>query len=493
MAGEETLFHPIPQQRQTPTPAHGSAPAMRVELDPDEERESLFETLSFALRAALRRRKLSIAMVAVGLGLTLVAERLAPRAYEVEARVLVLRSGLAAAIVNNNNPLAPDEKRDAKEFEEQIRSRANLESIVKDCKLVERWDLNLTPLRRIVERVGPLVGRPVPTAEMKFNTLAAVLERQLKVNIDTSTVVISVDWPDALLAHDIVQAATKSFTTTRYATEVGVIPEAITILERYADDARSEMERASLTLRDLRHPVAVEIPPPVHESTHTVVSSHADPATSARLAEVQAQIRALTEERRKRLAELNEQLTQMSATYAPGHPEVKALRATIESASEEPPALQQLKAEEAGLFSKTGEGGGHRASVHSSRGEPAPAVVTSDAPTPEQAGEVQDRFESALRRFESLRNRIDEAKIEERTADANFNHRYQVVHPADLPTKPKSPVTLLVGVGGALLTVLFTLFCAALADLLSGVFYEPRRVRDRLKLPVLGEAVAKSR
>ncbi len=107
---------------------------------------------------------------------------------------------------------------------------------------------------------------------------------------------------------------------------------------------------------------------------------------------------------------------------------------------------------------------------------------------PQETGDAQDRFQAALRRYEALRNRIDEAKIEERTADANFNHRYQVVHPADFPLGPKSPVSLLVGVGGGLLTLLLILVAAALADFASGIFYEPRRVRDRLKLPVLGEA-----
>jgi uncharacterized protein involved in exopolysaccharide biosynthesis len=497
MAREETLFHPIPEQRRAAGSPAG--PALRVEVDPDEERESLLETLTFAARAARRRKVLTMCVLALGLALTLVAENLAPRVYEVEARILVLRSGLAAALMGNNNPLAPDEKRDAKEFEEQIRSRANLEAIVRDCKLVERWDQNLSPLRRLLGRVGPLLGRPVPTADAKFNTLAVVLEKQLRVNIDTSTVILSVDWPDPTLAHDIIQAAVEKFTAARYATEVGVIPESITILERYADDARGEMERASLTLRDLRHPAA---PEPAaasregHESSRAVAAqSRPDAALGARLAEVQAQIRTLTEERKHRLAELNDQLTQMSATYAPAHPAVVALKATIEATSQDSPALLQLKNDEAALFGKRGSAdgeGGHRVVVHSSR-DAATAAPLPEGPTPEQSGEVQDRFEAALRRFEALRNRIDEAKIEERTADANFAHRYQVVHPADFPLGPKSPVTLLVAVGGCLLTLLAVLVAAALADLVAGVFYEPRRVRDRLMLPVLGEAVARSR
>jgi uncharacterized protein involved in exopolysaccharide biosynthesis len=492
MAREETLFHPIPQQRKAAATAAG--PALRMEVDPDEERESLLETLTFAARAARRRKPLTVLVLVLGLVLTLVAEYLAPRTYEVEARVLVLRSGLAAAIMGNNNPLAPDEKRDAKEYEEQILARSNIEAIIHDTKLVERWDQNLSPLRRLIDRVGPKLGRPIPTTEAKFNTLAAVLEKKLKVDIDTSTVIISVDWPDPILAHDIIHAAVEKFTAARYATEVGVIPESISILERYADDARTDMERASSTARDA-HAASAPAAAPAHDTrdtTHTVLEApRVDPATGARLAEVQAQLRATTDERDRRLADLNNQLTEMSTTYAPAHPAVVALKATIQATKQDSPALLQLKNEEAALLGKVEQqesAEGRRVVVHH-HGEPAAAAVP-EGPTPEQTGESQDRFEAALRRFEALRGRIDEAKIEERTADANFNHRYQVVRPAEYPLGPKSPVTLLVGVGGALLTILMILAAAAFADFLSGVFFEPRRVRDSLKLPVLGEGFA---
>lgn len=488
MAREETLFHPIPQQRKATATAAG--PALRMEVDPDEERESLLETLTFASRAARRRKALTLMVLVLGLAFTLVAEYLAPRTYDVEARVLVLRSGLAAALMGNNNPIAPDEKRDAKEYEEQIRSRANIEAIVRDTKLVERWDQNLSPLRRLIDRFGPKIGRPVPTNEAKFATLAAVLERQLKVTIELSTVIISVDWPDPVLAHDIIHAAVEKFTAARYATEVGVIPESIAILERYAADAQNEMERASATVRDVKHPQAAMAAPVNRDVIRTApVPTRPDPATGARLAEVQAQIRAITEERDRRLADLNNQLTEMSTTYAPAHPAVVALKATIDATRQDPPALLQLKAEESNLLGKTEGEGSRRVVVHHHTDTNATAT-TAEAPTPEQTGEVQDRFEASLRRYEALRTRIDEAKIEERTADANFNHRYQVVHPAEYPLGPKSPVTLLVGAFGALLTMLMILVSAALADLASGVFFEPRRVRDRLRLPVLGEARA---
>jgi uncharacterized protein involved in exopolysaccharide biosynthesis len=504
MAREETLFHPIPQQRKAAGTAAG--PALRMEVDPDEERESLLETMTFASRAARRRKPLTVLVLVLGLVLTLVAEYLAPRTYEVEARVLVLRSGLAAALMGSNNNITPDEKRDAKEYEEQIRSRSNIEAIVRDCKLVERWDQNLSPVRRMIDRFGPKIGRPVPTTEAKFNTLAAVLEKQLKVTIDTSTVIISVDWPDPELAHDIIHAAVEKFTAARYATEVGVIPDSIAILERYADEARVEMERASTNMRhpNGQAPAVAAPPPPAHDTHESHESSHAapgptklDPATGARLAEVQAQIRTITDDRDRRLNELNAQLTEMSTTYAPAHPAVVALKATIDATRQDPPALVQLRSDEAALMGKaqTDDSSRHAVAHSSSRhgdkpDKPEAAAPVTEAQTADPTGESQDRFEASLRRFEALRNRIDEAKIEERTADANFNHRYQVVHPAEYPLGPKSPTTLLVGVGGSLLTMLMILVAAAVADLLAGVFYEPRRVRDRLKLPVLGEGIA---
>jgi len=497
MAREETLFHPMPQQRKAASSA-GGGPALRMEIDPDEERESLVETLTFAARAAGRRKPLTVVVLMVGLVLTLVAEYLAPRTYEVEARVLVLRSGLAAALMGNNNTITPDEKRDAKEYEEQIRSRSNIESIIKDTKLVEKWDQNLTPLRRLIERVGPKLGRTVPTQEMKFNTLAAVLEKQLKVTIDTSTVIISVDWPDPVLAHDIIHAAVEKFTAARYATEVGVIPESITILERYAEDARADMERASGILNEPRHaagaPSAAAANRPQDAAPVRPAPPKIDPqevqAMKGRLTEVQAQLRVMTEERDRKLIELNNSLTEMSTTYAPAHPAVVAMKATIEATRQDPPAMNELKSEEAQLLAKLPNDGDAPRRVHTNSRQAPNNPAAPEERTAEQRGEVQDRFEAALRRVEALRNRIDQAKIEERTADANFNHRYQVVHPAEYPLGPKSPVTLLVGVGGALLTILLILLAAALADFASGIFFEPRRVRDHLKLPVLGEANA---
>jgi hypothetical protein len=49
---------------------------------------------------------------------------------------------------------------------------------------------------------------------------------------------------------------------------------------------------------------------------------------------------------------------------------------------------------------------------------------------------------------------------------------------------PKRPVALIAIAIGILATIAAILLVAALADRFSGIFYEPREVRDRLGLPV---------
>jgi capsular polysaccharide biosynthesis protein len=53
-----------------------------------------------------------------------------------------------------------------------------------------------------------------------------------------------------------------------------------------------------------------------------------------------------------------------------------------------------------------------------------------------------------------------------------------------VPTGPKKPVGLMAILAGLVATLLAALVAAAIADRFSGIFFEPRDVRDRLGLPV---------
>jgi len=66
----------------------------------------------------------------------------------------------------------------------------------------------------------------------------------------------------------------------------------------------------------------------------------------------------------------------------------------------------------------------------------------------------------------------------------NYNNRYKITRPAEAPAGPKRPVELIALAIGVMFTLMAVLVLSALADRLSGIFYEPRDVRDRLRLPV---------
>ena len=91
---------------------------------------------------------------------------------------------------------------------------------------------------------------------------------------------------------------------------------------------------------------------------------------------------------------------------------------------------------------------------------------------------------TVTKKYSDLVNQLDAARIEMKTNEAAFKQRYRVVVPAEVPNAPKRPVGLIAIAIGVMSTIAAVLAVAALADRFSGIFFEPRDVRDRLGLPV---------
>ena len=134
---EQTLFKPAP----TRAPTSDAPPAQNYRGgggggggDDDDERASLGEMLLFAMNSARRRKLLSFIVTLICLGVTVAAVKLAPRTYVSAGAVLVSKGKEEGAGWN------PDgNKREQTEWERQILARSNIENIIKDAKLVERW------------------------------------------------------------------------------------------------------------------------------------------------------------------------------------------------------------------------------------------------------------------------------------------------------------------------------------------------------------------
>src|SRR4051794_34048116 len=132
---EHTLFRPDPKVL-LPGGRSGRSPG----TDPDDEPQiTIKDRIAEACRSAGRRKLLTFCVALLCIALTAFAAIYAPRQYEVEARILVSRTS-ALSGQSGQFPATADEKKDvAREFEEQILSRDNIISIIKQTELVERW------------------------------------------------------------------------------------------------------------------------------------------------------------------------------------------------------------------------------------------------------------------------------------------------------------------------------------------------------------------
>ena len=95
-------------------------------------------------------------------------------------------------------------------------------------------------------------------------------------------------------------------------------------------------------------------------------------------------------------------------------------------------------------------------------------------------------FDTARNKYDQLTTKLEAARIQAQSEEAGFKRRYSVTRPAELPPGPKRPSGLIAALLGLALTVLAALATAAIADRFSGIFFEPRHVRDRLGIPVFG-------
>lgn len=459
--------------------------------DDDEPQISMTDRVREAARSASRRKGLSAIMILIGIALTVVAAMLAPRTYGVEGRILVTRTQtLGGAAGAAAFPQTGDEQKAlAKEYVEQVMARDNIIAIVQQTKLVDRWDSMRQPHRRLIDKMNEKLGTPMPTDDQKFEALVRMIEARLRVDVDATTVTFGLDWTEPESARDIVQAAVDNFQKKRFQVEVGVLPEQLRATQQKVDEKRKQVG-------DLfeKWQAAEAAKNPTKPGTRmvattreiAVVEAGGDPAVAKKLELVRADIAAREEGKKQRLMELNNKLSEMQATYAPGHPDMIALKANIASTQQDPPELQSLRAQERSLAaeyeaSKNRPAGTKKETVMVAQ----PGQTDTGVPiTPRSAEDLKGMYELARTQYGEMQYELEKKKAEQQSAELTFKNRYSVTKPPEVPGAPKKPVSLIAGIVGLLATIAFALFVASLADRFSGVFFEPRDVRDRLGLPV---------
>lgn len=454
----------------------------------DDERASLGEVLLSALASARRRKGLSTVVTLLCLALTVAAVNLAPRSYVSEGEVLVVKKEDTGG--GGWNP--DGNKREQLEWEKQIRARSNVENIVNDAKLVERWDAMRQPHRRLLDSMSRMMGSKPPTDDQKRGALYGMLDGRLKLTIDQTTVTISCEWSDPEAARDIVQSAVTRFIDQRYATEIGSIPARIKVLEERLETARLELEKLSPSTAPPKQKAADVTPPsqllmakpdrPVDPDLPNKLARAKDKQTQAA-----AKLQELDGAKTQRVAQLTAQLAEKSASLGPAHPDIVQLKVQLDQAQKDPPDLsaarQAKQAADAEVSDLAAQAG-----VAMPKVVPGRLVVTPPEEKDKKLDpQVQAKIDDARVVYNKARDELNDANKDLKLAEVNFKIKYTISHPPDVPFTPKKPVGLMVGLGGFITTIFLVLLLAALKDRSTGLFFESQHVRDVLRLPVLGE------
>lgn len=464
--------------------------------DDDGPNIAVKERVAEAARSAKRRKGLSFVVVMICGALTVLGAIFAPRNYECEARVLVQRTNLINPA--QGQQLSPEEMRNvAREYEEQVMAKDNIVAIVRQKNLVARWDDMRQPHRRLLDKINRKMGKAPYSDDEKYDALVGKIHSQLKVWVDGATVTVKLEWSEPEAARDIVDAAVKNFLESRFQAEVGVIPERVKIYEGSLAQAHKDLESAALELQrqqKLANPkervnniIIPALPNGVRETVDT-----ADPALKAKLDGIRAQIAALGGDKARRAAELQAEYNEKKSTLAEGHPEMIALKQRLDAANADSPQVAALKQQERDVIEEIKAQ--KRAAAENPAPKPKPAAIavapkaapeeTPQVGTTKNVQDAQVQFDAISKKFGDLATQLDAARLEMKTAEAAFRTRYRVVHPAEIPAAPKRPVGLIAIAIGVMSTIAAVLAVAALADRFSGIFFEPRDVRDRLGLPV---------
>jgi uncharacterized protein involved in exopolysaccharide biosynthesis len=466
--------------------------------DPDEfqlvDVAQLKNWIRFVLHSVGRRKGLAILVALLTLGGTAALLAVLPRTYHVDAQLLAQRNTVMPALGNPGRTVPTDAESPTRAAAETVLRRDNLLSLMKQTDLLNRWERGRSSALRFKDYLTALVAPP--TDEDRINAMVGFLEKRLTVTTGESTVTIAIDWPDAQLGYALVDNALQNFLEQRHSAEVSSIAETIAILESHAADLREQIDS---TMEDIKRdstptrPTKADAPPPLPRRDPAAEAARAQAAEVKTMLEAKRRaINELDEFRRRRLAELQTELTQKRAIYADAHPAVAQVLQSISALSEDSPQLAALRKDERELQAdyerlsarKSDSSGGGTVRA----GEVAPRKRSSDAPEQDVQGEYsRTRLRFAMEKYDTLLDRINSARIELDTARAAFKYRYSVIRPPQLPKRPEKPKVPLVIAAGVLAAMTLAVLAAALSDLRSGRILEPWQVERALELEVLGQ------
>ncbi|MET0340715.1 MAG: hypothetical protein ABW252_06920 [Polyangiales bacterium] len=479
---------------------------------------SSMELTRFALSAARRHWLLGLAVMLLSGALGMMMVSVIPATYESNAKIFDTQSTNITATVAGGRR---GDEGGMRGIRETVFNRANLLSIVRESKLVERWKATRTwPLVIKDDLMAYLFG-VAEQKDLERGMVGLLEERAVTVQAEeNSSIRFKVQLRDPVLARDVTDLVQRNFLEQRRKAEFAAIERGIALLEeekKRADEdiepAIKEMEAMMAKVRQKKIDAATKrlteattpaagaprkaarAPAPAQLATTPVpvAPRPPPPEVTERLEEIRRAQRNVLEPWQRLNAELKFKLTELRASYGPQHPAVRSQEARVSAASLPPPELLDLKQQEQALlasvasFSEATPAEAARPAGIGPRsvGPSARTLLEQEGEDPE-LGVTRVRLNATLDKAREVRDRLDAAHMEMATATVGFKHRYAVVEPAEVsrkPVKPKRELLYGVAIGVALL---LGLLVGAVRELMTGRIVEPWQVRN-LGLDVLAE------
>jgi uncharacterized protein involved in exopolysaccharide biosynthesis len=475
---------------------------------PSFNAEILRSYLTFAGNA-IRAHKVLIGVVAAfGLVLTVLAVRFVPRTYSCTTVMMTVEN----QVLDGNGggrPLAGAET--------LMMRHETLEELIKQTDLVHKYQPRRPPLLRTKDRVmaallGPLDDKVITAI------LVGTLESRLMVSAKGDTLEIRVDWNDPATTAELAQAAQDKFLNIRHQAEISAFQEKMGILDAHAAKMREEIDalanqmKESLTAKaaalsksgtkaDAAKVTELKSTLSFAPRPRSAASDQQLPELRERLTTQKQKLAATENERSGRISAERAKLDELKLHLTPNHPQVITQEERLAAASAVPSDLALLRAEVSDLevqvkqrdaMARTGPLGpggrvaGGSAATMAGSTEMLPSDIIRLLDSDDVDPALSAQMSGAVVRYASLRDEVRGAKLALDTAQAAFNHRYQVVIPVEEPGRPLKPSLPLVAAAGVILSLLLAFLIPILLELKRGVLVERWQV-DHLQFPVLAE------
>jgi hypothetical protein len=390
-----------------------------------------------------------------------------------------------------------------------IMRHENLEALVRQTDLIKKFRERRPPLMALKDRAIELIAGRFDDKVMTA-ILVGTIESKITIETEDDNLSIAVEWSDGNTAAELAQAVQDGFLRIRHKAEISAFQEKMAILDNHAGKMRDEIEALAVQLNAAAsaqaEQAAKNVPAAAPRTATTVrTTKSAKPAVDGQLPELRerlvalkAKLSAAESERSGRMATEQGKLDELKLKLTPSHPQVITQEERLAMASQVSSELALLRSEAADLESQIRQ---RDAMVKSGQAVPSSVTVSTAGAAdaqPLSAGVAMvlssDDGDPALRaqlsgavvRYGSLRDDVRAAKLALDTAQAAFNHRYQVVIPVEVPGKPSKPNMVAVILAGLVLSLLVAFIIPIVIELRRGVLTEYWQV-DAFKLPVLAE------